>query len=59
MDEINVDRELQLNQFIKELDLENNEAFQQFSGGGQGYDRGLDRFGQFYRSITKKIMLLY
>lgn len=31
MDEINVDRELQLNQFIKELDLENNEAFQQFS----------------------------
>lgn len=31
MDEINVDRELQLNQFIKELDLENNETFQQFS----------------------------
>ena len=31
MDEINVDRELQLNQFIKELDLENNEIFQQFS----------------------------
>lgn len=31
MDEINVDRELQLNQFIKELDLENNEMFQQFS----------------------------
>ena len=31
MDEINVDRELQLNQFIKELDLENNEVFQQFS----------------------------
>ena len=31
MDEINVDKELQLNQFIKELDLENNETFQQFS----------------------------
>lgn len=31
MDEINVDKELQLNQFIKELDLENNEVFQQFS----------------------------
>lgn len=31
MDEINIDRELQLNQFIKELDLENNETFQQFS----------------------------
>ena len=31
MDEINVDKELQLNQFIKELDLENNEIFQQFS----------------------------
>lgn len=31
MDEIKVDRELQLNQFIKELDLENNEIFQQFS----------------------------
>ena len=31
MDEINVDKELQLNQFIKELDLENNEMFQQFS----------------------------
>ena len=27
MDEINVDRELQLNQFIKELDLENNEIY--------------------------------
>ena len=31
MDEIKVDKELQLNQFIKELDLENNETFQQFS----------------------------
>ena len=31
MDEINVDRELQLNQFIKELDLENNEIFQLIS----------------------------
>lgn len=31
MDEINVNKELQLNQFIKELDLENNETFQQFS----------------------------
>ena len=31
MNEINVDKELQLNQFIKELDLENNEIFQQFS----------------------------
>ena len=31
MDEINVDKELQLNQFIKELDLENNETLQQFS----------------------------
>lgn len=31
MNEINVDKELQLNQFIKELDLENNETFQQFS----------------------------
>ena len=31
MDELNVAKALQLNQFIKELDLENNEIFQQFS----------------------------